>query len=362
MACDAIKLKCQVKKSLLEPLRQLRRETGKLGALGGVKFRRARSFFTEETKVGAPQWNFPNGQVVIGCGDIHGDLLVLLTVLVMQNLISADTAKWVGGDKHVVFCGDLLDRSGRSNSRSTSSNQREEIDILQYLHGLREQAAEQGGAVVTVLGNHDFARVFHKKYANYEKYVGETNTNGWGGTKAMRKLFSPGGAVARYVAGHFPLVAVCKDFVFMHGGPVDDMGSVAQLNEDTFASLMGKKKPTETMEEMLWTREFSKPKKGQVEDELCETVIDDFLTDLGVNPEVGGLVIGHSIQRKLDSYCGGKVWRVDLGMSEAFGKGKQVGSIKISQGVTAVTLSSHRAERPCTSKTFIHGEPIRKHC
>ena len=37
----------------------------------------------------------------------------------------------------VVQCGDFLDRSGRSTTVNTSNNNREEVDIIQYIHSLQ---------------------------------------------------------------------------------------------------------------------------------------------------------------------------------------------------------------------------------
>ena len=34
----------------------------------------------------------------------------------------------------------------------------------------------------------------------------------------------------------------------------------------------------------------------------------------------GGIVVGHTVQEKINSKCGGKVWAIDSGMSDAFGK------------------------------------------
>jgi hypothetical protein len=41
---------------------------------------------------------------------------------------------------------------------------------------------------------------------------------------------------------------------------------------------------------------------------------------LEIDTNKGGIVVGHTPQNGINSQCGNKIWRVDTGMSEAFGR------------------------------------------
>jgi hypothetical protein len=86
-------------------------------------------------------------------------------------------------------------------------------------------------------------------------------------------------------------------------------------------------------------RTYSKPKEGSKQEKICESKIGKLLKYLGAGADKGGLVLGHTVQHRGGinerGYCSGKIWRIDLGMSEAFGRknGKQpIGGLRITQG------------------------------
>ncbi len=49
----------------------------------------------------------------------------------------------------------------------------------------------------------------------------------------------------------------------------------------------------------------------------CEE-LDEIFKILEMNPEESKMIIGHSIQDKVNSICDDRVWRIDLGLSRAF--------------------------------------------
>ena len=75
-------------------------------------------------------------------GDVHGEFERLLGLLGNAGLIDTDT-KWVGGERHVVFLGDIFDR-GMEVTR-----------VLWFLYELERQARAAGGGSHIVLGNHE---------------------------------------------------------------------------------------------------------------------------------------------------------------------------------------------------------------
>ena len=53
---------------------------------------------------------------VFSIGDIHGDLGALKKVLYSLGLYSTNNQAWVGGNSHLVFTGDLIDRGPDSKA------------------------------------------------------------------------------------------------------------------------------------------------------------------------------------------------------------------------------------------------------
>lgn len=79
---------------------------------------------------------------IIAVGDIHGDYDNFVKILKEAGLID-DTLKWMGGKTHFVQTGDILDRGDYSK------------DVFDLIKRLEIEAAEAGGRVHMLLGNHE---------------------------------------------------------------------------------------------------------------------------------------------------------------------------------------------------------------
>ena len=359
--CDNIGIKCHVRDVLLQPLYDFRRDNpGKLGTLGPADFQLPSEFLESVANTHKQPKCCYNQCDSYAFGDLHGDLLVALSVLHLTGLIS-DTGHWIGLKSAVFFCGDILDRAGRGDDNTdTEGNIREEVDLVQYLHHLHQAAAIVGGAVVVVVGNHEIGRVFWKEMEGYQKFVG-SQACGWGDN--MGALFSPGGDMAKYMAGHYPLIARCQNFLFMHGGPSpgvieklaiearrgSPVSSVHKILNNYLYQMFHQAESVvqKDVQSVAWERLFSKHTSESFEENTCTKIIGGILEAFGIYTH-GGLVLGHSIQDRILPYCDGKVWRLDLGMSEAFGRKVEgadpLGGIHIIQrlGDTFSIVTSHQ--------------------
>jgi hypothetical protein len=83
---------------------------------------------------------------VVAIGDIHGAYPQFRRILQAAALIDARD-RWIGGRARLVQTGDVLDRGPDS---------RRAIDLLRRLE---RDAAEEGGRVHALLGNHEFMRI-----------------------------------------------------------------------------------------------------------------------------------------------------------------------------------------------------------
>lgn len=88
------------------------------------------------------KWEWNDIPRVVVLGDVHGSYDKMVTLLVGTKTID-DRLTWIGGDQHLVFCGDLTDRG--ANDRA----------VMDLARRLQKEAAAAGGKVHVVLGNHD---------------------------------------------------------------------------------------------------------------------------------------------------------------------------------------------------------------
>jgi len=88
------------------------------------------------------KWEWDGVSRVVALGDVHGSYDKMVILLKGTGLVD-DQLKWIGGDQHLVFCGDLTDRG--TNDRG----------VMDLAHRLQGEAEAAGGKVHVVLGNHD---------------------------------------------------------------------------------------------------------------------------------------------------------------------------------------------------------------
>jgi len=88
------------------------------------------------------QWEWEGASRVVAIGDVHGAHAKLGSLRTAMELVDADLT-WSGGDTHLVFCGDLVDRGPR------------ERPVLDLVRKLESEAEKAGGRVHVVLGNHE---------------------------------------------------------------------------------------------------------------------------------------------------------------------------------------------------------------
>lgn len=115
-----------------------------------------------QTAVGTEAARLPAVERLVAIGDLHGDLAATRAVLRLAGAIDAGDA-WVGGRLVVVQTGDQVDRGD------------EDREVLDLLARVREDAAQQGGALHLLSGNHetmnvagDFRYVTQRSFESFE--------------------------------------------------------------------------------------------------------------------------------------------------------------------------------------------------
>jgi len=241
-------------------------------------------------------------QRIIVIGDIHGDWKSLINALKLAKVINSKN-HWNGGNTHVVQVGDLLDRGGRP---ATHDDEKSEYRIIKFLLKLQTESKKSGGAVHILLGNHELMNVMGN--FRYVTPMGMTDFEG-----KRHEVFKPGGTIAKKLACNTNSVLKIGSWIFSHAGILPNISKkygLKKINETVRQFLLGNTHLNRDSDivDMFWHRQY-----GDVANcASLKTALSDFNAKYQV--------VGHSVQYEgINSTCNNSLWRVDVGMSEAFG-------------------------------------------
>jgi hypothetical protein len=263
--------------------------------------------------------HFPGVPRIVAIGDLHGDLDATRRALKLAGAIDEDD-HWQGGDLVVVQTGDQLDRGD------------DEQAILDLFTRLAEEAEKAGGRIHALNGNHelmnaelDLRYVTEGGFRDFQDAVevGEPDSLLQAYEEEQRArvvAFRPGGVYAKVLAER-NLVVQIGDNVFVHGGvlPHHVEYGLERLNSEVRTWLRGDAARPDSIlggESPVWTRRYS----DEVDEEDCE-ILASVLKMLSAER----MIVGHTPQEKrIQSFCDGKVWCIDVGMAAHYGGEVQV--------------------------------------
>jgi hypothetical protein len=183
------------------------------------------------------QWRAEGVARVVAVSDVHGAHDAFVRTLQAGHLLDAEK-NWIGGAAHLVVTGDLLDRGPDSRAA---------MDLLMRLE---TAAADAGGAVHVLLGNHEVMNLVgdlrYVSAAEYQAFAADEDAQQrehWFGAFlrragddadpatlreqfdrqyprgffAHRRAFRPDGKYGAWLIQK-PLIAVINDTAFVHGG------------------------------------------------------------------------------------------------------------------------------------------------
>jgi hypothetical protein len=78
--------------------------------------------------------------------------------------------------------------------------------------------------------------------------------------------------------------------------------------------------------EMFWDRSLSKPKGEFAQLEACNNT-NSLLNKL--DSDGGAIIMGHTPQTNITSDCDGRLWKIDVAMSEGFGRSDNIQVLEI---------------------------------
>ena len=331
----------------------------------------------------------PAVKKIIVFGDIHGDYKLAVNLLVMSKVativkeeedeLNSDSShekgykikkskvyklKWIGEKTHVVQVGDQVDRC------RVYGNLTCDLKIMELFTDLHEQAVKVGGAVISLLGNHEINNamgiltyVSAKGLDGFKEYTdpNDKTIKFNSGYDARRHAFKPGNEYGMFMGcTRLPAVIIGSN-LFAHAGIVDELleqqksksdDSGFKLNYDSkyydksifyfkdredfenvnivikrwLMGIVKENKVTDIVsskyheKSMFWNRILGMLKtKLPYERDSCKENLNKVLKLFRVN----NVIIGHTPQSMQDGLyinatCGDKVWRVDTASSAAF--------------------------------------------
>jgi len=121
--------------------------------------------------------SFGKVERIVAVGDIHGDYEQLVTVLRDAALVDADLG-WSGGRTNLVQTGDRIDRGPGSRK------------IMDLLMRLEKEARKAGGAVHSLIGNHEAMNVLGDfRYVTAEEFAAFVTPDSKGTADALQARF-----------------------------------------------------------------------------------------------------------------------------------------------------------------------------
>ena len=310
-------------------------------------------------------YQFPKVKKLYVIGDLHGDLSATIKSLKLANVIDSNIDEsttdireinWTGGNSYVVQLGDQIDRVRPSklfnnicteNDPEICDDEGSDLKIICLFNKLHTQAKKQNGACLSILGNHelmnvegDFRYVSPKEFREFGNYFkGDKtvkNSNIPFGFKERKEAFKPGGKIARLLALTRYSVLQVGSWLFVHGGISYETAKKYKLkdinahisnwllnNNINHSALEDLYHNDDDSESPFWSRTYSDLSEY---DSNCSQQFLNTLQELNNNNSglpIKGMIVGHSPQfmynKGINSACNDRIWRVDVGMSRAFG-------------------------------------------
>lgn len=306
---------------------------------------------------------------IISIGDIHGDYELAVKSFKLANLID-DNMNWIAIPKNtvVVQVGDQIDSCRPINGQFckdtvTANDSADDVKILQFFDLMHSKAKIHGGAVYSLLGNHELMNAVgdfrYVSLQNYKNFSYDTENGRYTGPDGRKQAFQPGGIVAKKMACNRLSVLIIGSNMFVHAGvlpglvnrlehlSLDSHSKLEYLNAIVRKWLLGKISLNSSSElnsilndhtdSPFWARVFGAiPENTPLTSERCSNTVKKTLQVF----KIGKIVVGHTPQKftsknGINGTCYSKnmsdnsLYRIDGGFSKAFDSFGVQGKIQV---------------------------------
>lgn len=266
---------------------------------------------------------------IIAIGDIHGDYKLAVNSLKIAKLIN-DDLEWIAepADTIVIQVGDQIDRCrmteiGKCAEEGTTHDDEDsDLKIMKFYTDMHAKAKKKGGAVYSLLGNHEIMNV--QGNTQYVSYLGLK-----GYKEGRAQAFKQGGEIAKFMACTRNTVMIIGSNLFVHAAIMPELlkkhgSDLSKINSIVRKWLLGKITGPDVNEILnsveispFWPRILGDiyPKGGD-----CDKYLNPlFETFTGLT----NMIIGHTPQfftnkHGINAICDNRVYHIDVGASDAF--------------------------------------------
>jgi hypothetical protein len=295
---------------------------------------------------------FPKVNRIIVIGDIHGDYNLMIKLLKTANLID-DNNNWIGNDTYVVQVGDQIDNCRPINgelcrNQIIENDIDKDYEILLFFTKLHFQASKYGGAVISLMGNHELMNV----NGNFQ-YVSRAglgyNSNTFKSIEDRKKKFSRGKKISIFMAYTRYVAVIIGSNLFSHAGILSDIANkytIDDINKIMKLYLLNKIQDENIYNDILYNEKIS-PLWNRVygnmgyyydnnnlslynnENDIINTCSMHMRT-LYEKYKINRIYIGHTpmLKNGIRGICNNKIWLTDYGGSKAFNFFKNNGGIE----------------------------------
>jgi hypothetical protein len=293
---------------------------------------------------------------IVVFGDIHGDYNSTINLFITAKLIAPthkEKYKWIGGTTYVVQIGDQIDKCRPlpgmkcDNPGTTYNDENSDIKIMEFFNDMSLQAMNNGGAVISLLGNHELLNVLgqmnyvsHLGIKGFENYIDHTNPKRKfdNGRLARMHAFTPGNNLAKMMGCTRMTCVIIGSNLFVHAGitnsllnelNISDVSDLENINIQIRKWLLGllDQNYVENVikysnNSMFWSRLLgSIPQGVSLNDPICKNALKNVFSVI----KIGSMIIGHTPQPftnniGINGTCNNKIWRVDTASSSSFNK------------------------------------------
>lgn len=298
---------------------------------------------------------------LIAIGDIHGDLKLAIASFKLANLID-DDYNWIAdpAETVVVQVGDQIDSCRPipqvydCHRKKYPDDKQDDMNVIDFFNNINKKAMDAGGAVYSLLGNHELMNAEGRfDYVSHDNFVEFNYTDDddqvYEGPKGRKDAFKTGGPISTMLACTRPSVLVVGSTMFIHAGVLPVLAKrLDHLNIDSDTKLkylnsvvrkwllrkLSEKQDKENKQMFVndlkvspfWTRIYGTiPENVDIDSNECFTSVKKTLEVF----KLGQLVVGHTPQlftnkTGINGTCyekdddTNKLYRVDGGFSKAF--------------------------------------------
>lgn len=244
-----------------------------------------------------PPSSYRDGRPILALSDIEGNYRAFRDFLVNAKVIDADL-NWTFGTGHLVLVGDFVDR-GASVTQ-----------VLWLIYKLEQAAAQAGGRVHYILGNHEIKHLQGQFQSANEKYFNAAAILG----RQQSELFAEHAFLGRWLASK-NTIEMIDGILFVHGGlhpslaqrpwSLDDLNRIVRAR---YRRVWYPRQAASAEDFLIDPKTGPSWYRGYFKEDPSQAQIDATLARF----DASAVVVGHTLQSRVKSLHGGKVFAIDV--------------------------------------------------